>query len=109
MSHDPVKHPDHYRWHPVTKRFGIECKHITAHFPHHLGAAIKYIWRAGRKGDGNGVEDLRKAIEFLKCQIEELETPLIQFKVDAKPWPGGTRLTETAAIEDRETCGGFFP
>jgi hypothetical protein len=70
---DEVKMPEHYRWHPITKKFGIECKHIIAHFPHHLGAAIAYIWRAGRKPGNTAVQDLRKAVEFLENQIKELE------------------------------------
>jgi hypothetical protein len=36
-----------------------------------LGNAIKYIWRAGQKGDP--VEDLRKAIFYLQDEIERLK------------------------------------
>ena len=36
-----------------------------------LGNAVKYISRAGRKGDM--VEDLRKAIQYIEFEIEEIE------------------------------------
>lgn len=37
----------------------------------HLGNALKYISRAGRKGDA--AEDLRKAVQYLEWEIERLE------------------------------------
>lgn len=36
-----------------------------------LGNAVKHIARAGRKGDK--IEDLRKAIQYIEFEIEELE------------------------------------
>ena len=36
-----------------------------------LGNAVKYISRAGRKG--NKIEDLQKAIQYIEFEIEELE------------------------------------
>lgn len=36
-----------------------------------LGNAIKYLSRAGRKGDK--VEDLRKAIQYIEFEIEDIE------------------------------------
>ena len=36
-----------------------------------LGNAIKYISRAGRKGDK--IEDLKKAIQYIEFEIEELD------------------------------------
>lgn len=59
---DAVRHPNHYTWLP-----GIECIDVARHFPYCLGAAIKYIWRAGRKGDE--IEDLEKAREYLAQEI----------------------------------------
>jgi hypothetical protein len=56
MTHDPVNHPQHYTEHPS----GVECIQVTEHMNFCLGNAVKYIWRAGLKGD-NAVEDLRKA------------------------------------------------
>jgi len=47
--------PSHYRSHPS----GTECIQITEHFNFCIGNAIKYLWRAGLKGDA--LEDLKKA------------------------------------------------
>lgn len=37
-----------------------------------LGNAVKYLSRAGRKG--SAIEDLRKAIQYIRFEIEELES-----------------------------------
>lgn len=62
---DPVEHPNHY-----TRINGLECIEVTRHFNFCLGNAIKYIWRAGHKGDA--VQDLRKAIQYLEFEIDRL-------------------------------------
>lgn len=65
----PVYHPPHYISHPS----GIECITITRHMNFNLGNAVKYIWRAGEKGgEGNKVEDLEKAIWYLRDEVERL-------------------------------------
>jgi len=53
---------------------GIECIEITEHMNFCLGNAIKYIWRAGLKGDS--VEDLRKAQWYISREIYRLENGL---------------------------------
>uniref|UniRef100_A0A6M3LHA5 Putative structural protein n=1 Tax=viral metagenome TaxID=1070528 RepID=A0A6M3LHA5_9ZZZZ len=63
VDYDPVKHPKHYTWIP-----GIECIDVVKYFNFCMGGAIKYIWRADRKG--NKVEDLQKAIELLQAEIK---------------------------------------
>jgi hypothetical protein len=65
---DPVTRPDWYTWIP-----GIECMDVARHFPYCLGAAIKYIWRAGRKDPAKRGEDLRKAIEYLRRELAYAE------------------------------------
>lgn len=64
---DMVNHPDHYTDHPT----GVECIDIVEHLPFNRGAAIKYLWRAGKKHDQ--IEDLRKAIWFTQREIRRLE------------------------------------
>ena len=64
MMQDMVNHPPHYTTHPS----GVECIQITEHMNFCLGNAIKYIWRADLKG--NGVEDLEKAVFYLRREIE---------------------------------------
>ena len=66
---DLVNHPPHYTKHPS----GIECIDITRHMCFNLGNALKYIWRADLKHDDGGVEDLQKAVFYLKDQIELLK------------------------------------
>lgn len=67
-THDPVNHPKHYTGHPS----GVECIQIAEHFGYCLGNVIKYIWRAGQKGDA--LEDLRKARFYLDREIKRRET-----------------------------------
>lgn len=59
--------PAHYKGHPS----GVEAIAICEHFGFSLGNAIKYIWRAGLKG--NALEDLRKARWYLDREIARLE------------------------------------
>jgi hypothetical protein len=59
--------PSHYQSHPS----GIECIQVTEHMGFNLGNAIKYIWRAGFKG--NTIEDLQKAKWYLEREIARLE------------------------------------
>ena len=61
-----VDHPQHYNSHPS----GVECIEITEHMNFNLGNAMKYIWRAGDKGDI--LVDLRKAAWYLNREIERI-------------------------------------
>lgn len=66
---DPVNHPPHYTDHPS----GIECIRVTEHLNFCIGNAVKYLWRAGRKGDP--VQDLRKAVWYIEREISRLQRP----------------------------------
>jgi hypothetical protein len=66
-EHDNVKRPKHYTSHPS----GIECIQVTEHMDFCRGNAIKYIWRAGEKG--NPIEDLQKARWYIEREIDLLE------------------------------------
>lgn len=74
MRNDNVNHPAHYTSDPS----GVECIEITRHRDFNIGNAIKYLWRAGRKEDPTmgkaekTVEDLRKAIFYIKDEIKLL-------------------------------------
>lgn len=68
---DPVNHPDHYTWHPVTQVHGIECIDIIEEFSHNIAAAMGYLWRAGHKD--NTIQDYRKAAWHIKREIQRLE------------------------------------
>lgn len=71
---DVVNHPAHYTSDPS----GIECIQITRHRNFNVGNAIKYLWRAGLKRDGDRdafakqVEDLRKAAFYINDEINRL-------------------------------------
>lgn len=58
--------PSHYKSHPS----GVQCIDVTEHMNFCLGNAMKYIWRAGLKGDA--IEDLQKARWYLDREIERL-------------------------------------
>ena len=64
---DDVNHPTHYTSHPS----GVECITITEAFNFNVGNAIKYLWRAGLKGDA--LEDMRKAAWYVQREIERTE------------------------------------
>lgn len=74
MKKDNINHPNHYTSHPS----GIECIDIAEHHNFCIGNAIKYLWRAGLKsGDGiskkeKQIEDLKKAIWYIKREIKHL-------------------------------------
>ena len=72
---DNVNHPEWYTKHPS----GIECIEITRHYCFSIGNAVKYLWRAGLKKEmgledrEKEIEDLRKAIWYIKDRIHQLK------------------------------------
>jgi len=62
---DNINHPEHY------KGKGLEAIDIIEAFELNfsLGNALKYILRAGKKGDR--IEDLQKAIWYLNRELEK--------------------------------------
>lgn len=67
---DPINHPPHYTSNPS----GVECITVTEWMNFNLGNAMKYIWRAGEKG--NAIQDLQKARWYLDREISRLERTL---------------------------------
>ena len=68
MDHDAVKSPKHYT---EGRRFEPKAVIRDWRLNFNLGSALKYIARAGRKGDI--VEDLEKAREYLAFEIEAIK------------------------------------
>lgn len=66
---DPVNNPDHYTDGGIETIDYIEAKGLG----YHLGNAVKYISRAGKKGTNQGLEDLKKAQWYLARAIEKNE------------------------------------
>lgn len=70
---DMIEHPPHYNSSDAFCREckrKIECIDITRHMNFNIGNAFKYLWRYEHK---NGIEDLKKAIWYIKNEIEKLE------------------------------------
>ena len=66
---DNVNHPSHYTSGKIEVIDFIEDKELGFH----LGNAVKYISRAGRKNPDKTIEDLRKAVWYINRQIQRLE------------------------------------
>ena len=66
---DPVNHPSHYTSGSIEVIDYIEDQR----FPYHLGNAVKYISRAGKKDKAKTIEDLEKAVWYINRYIELLE------------------------------------
>lgn len=66
---DNINHPSHYTYGKIEVIDYIEDKD----FGYHLGNAIKYISRAGKKDKSKTIEDLEKAIWYLNRKIELLK------------------------------------
>ena len=85
LMSDPVNHPAHYHSSYIHESCGtpIECIDIVRHMDFDTGNAVKYCWRAGKKGDT--VEDLEKAVWYLNDRISELKRA--QAKAEHAPTP----------------------
>lgn len=66
---DPVNHPSHYTDGKIEVIDFIEDKQLGFH----LGNAVKYISRAGKKDPTKTVEDLKKARWYLDRKISKIE------------------------------------
>jgi len=67
---DSVNHPSHYNTGRIEVIEFIEDKNLGFH----LGNAIKYIARAGKKDKSKTIEDLEKAIWYVRRQIVLLKS-----------------------------------
>lgn len=68
MPHDPVYKPAHYTDGKIEVIDFIEDKNLCFH----LGNAVKYIARAGKKDPAKTKEDLEKAIWYINRKISKL-------------------------------------
>ena len=68
MENDNVNHPSHYTTGKIEVIDFIEDKELN----YHRGNAIKYIVRAGKKDPDKEIEDLQKAVWYLKREIDRL-------------------------------------
>lgn len=63
---DNVNHPAHYTDEKIEVIDFIEDKKLG----YHLGNAVKYISRAGKKDPDKYIEDLQKAVWYLQREIK---------------------------------------
>jgi hypothetical protein len=63
---DSVNHPSHYNGGKIEVIEFIEDQQLG----YHLGNALKYICRAGRKDENKYCEDLEKAIWYIRRRLE---------------------------------------
>lgn len=61
-----VDRPPHYTSHPS----GVEAITVCEHMSFNVGNAVKYLWRAGLKGDA--LIDLKKSLWYVQREIERL-------------------------------------
>lgn len=97
MDHNAVKSPKHY-----TEGRRFEPKDVIRDWMlnFNLGSALKYIARAGRKGDI--VEDLEKAREYLAFEIEALKAERYKEKATHNPT---CRCTTKPVFEEKAPEG----
>ena len=88
---DDVNNPAHYRGVVAL----IPPSAITRELPGPLSNAVKYVWRAGRKGDkAKGIEDLEKALWYLDDWVEN------GYSVDMRTARAIWRLVPYTAFRD---------
>lgn len=94
INNDPVNHPSHYTDGGIETIDFIEGKQLGFH----LGNAVKYITRAGKKDPDKTIEDLEKAIWYIKRYIRLLtignEGEWDECGHDKRPDNGGNSVWE---------------
>lgn len=97
MEHNAVKSPKHY-----TAGRKFEPKDVIRDWRlnFNLGSALKYIARAGRKGDP--VEDLEKAREYLAFEIEAIKAETGRERANKAP---NCRCTTKPVFEEKPSEG----
>lgn len=66
---DPIN-PKHYQ-----SESGVQCIDVAENFPHNIGTAIKYAWRAGQKDDL--VQDLEKCVWYCERAIANADDHVV--------------------------------
>ena len=66
---DPVNHPSHYTQGKIETIDFIQDKNLNFC----RGNAVKYIIRAGLKDPEKEIEDLEKAIFYIKAEIKDIQ------------------------------------
>ena len=93
---DNVTHPSHYAEGCPLHKCGetIECIEVTQTMNFNRGNAIKYLWRAGKKGGGpeKEIEDLEKAAQYIAFEIDRVKSEKAR-KEEKRPDPAAGGLS----------------
>lgn len=89
---DNVNHPSHYTDGNIEVIDFIEDKKLN----YHLGNAVKYISRAGKKDPEKYTEDLQKAVWYLQREID-------------RRWPGALGIPDAIAHFSLDDLKGTVP
>ena len=89
---DNVNHPSHYTDGNIEVIDFIEDKKLN----YHLGNAVKYISRAGKKDPEKYTEDLQKAVWYLQREID-------------RRWPGALGIPDAIAHFSLDDLKGMVP
>ena len=92
MNNDNVNRPSHYTDGKIEVIDFIEDKKLGFH----LGNAVKYISRVGKKDPDKKVEDLQKAIWYLEREIKGTDI----IKTPAKKLPFGSDTKASQELTD---------
>jgi len=99
---DMVNHPPHYTNGPELEP--LECIDFTRWMPFTLGCALKYVWRAGAKGNtAKAIEDLEKA----KFYLADWNSPW--FGEEARYSREARNIVQALMYKARPTMFDFFP
>lgn len=94
-NNDPVSHPHHYNQGKIEVIEFLEDQGLGFH----LGNAVKYIARAGKKNPEKTIEDLEKAVWYIQRQIECLAAAKFEReKIKPNDMPQGR--IETVQVRD---------
>ena len=71
IDYSKTPEPNYYKG----KIFGYTARNITEDFEltFYTGTALKYILRAGKKEGNSAVQDIQKAINVLRFELEKLQ------------------------------------
>ena len=94
FNDDPINHPKHYTY------GDIECVDVIEDWDlnWHLGNAVKYICRAGKKDKEFEIQDLKKAVWYLERYIKKEEVKA------ARMFKERFQLTHYGCKQDKGCC-----
>lgn len=106
---DPINHPEHYTSsgaHCPDCGRTIECIDVTEHMGFLRGNAIKYLWRAGLKGDA--LEDLRKARWYVDRAIAREEAKRAALRTPGVGIPARVTVARKLSDDELSTLNDFW-